>query len=1006
MRLDAQQTQYGWRNYTTNDGLPSSEVYTVIQDKKGFLWFGTDKGVSRFDGYSFQNFGAKEGLLDNVINCIQEDETGRVWFSSMWGKLYYFEKDSIRSFKHNHLIEAYQKSFFLSAGFARFEKSENSEGYVLLGLVNLGILKITDSGQTELIVAQQAPALLVFKSGKKNIVVFQIKINSTVKPETHLQLPIFNYEGQKLVEQGLIQILTSTDYITNARLKTIGTTTFLFTRHSIHRKEKNNQFSDTPCDNAIYDVLTDEDGQIWTAEGRNGGVKVFANAGVLGKTEPQTLLKDVSAVTFLRDRDGGYWVTTIEKGVFYLCDKKVRIFNSDNTQLPFDVVTAVADFDASKVFVGFWQGEVGLFDKSTSVYQKIDRLVGDNLFDMKWDKAQGKLLFGGTTSLRAWQKGKLTTIKPENSNERSRVGAKKINFRYRQDAAWIVTNGGLEEATGYIIHPHYKSSAVNVSGRIFSIFEDSKKRLWVAKQNGLYRLDNDSLAPAPFIHAALQTRIEDIIELPDGRLIFATKGNGLVIWDEKRASHITKENGLLTDMIDNLAADAKGNIWVGTVAGLHKLSEQSDGQWAVQPITMFQGLPTNEIKDIAPNAAGVFLATRKGLVFYNDRLSNTSTAIPFLEKIVAGKKQLPDLLPSFLFEHDENDVELNWNLINFRMFGKISYRYRLDTLAQWRHTINRTVALAALSSGAYRFEVQAQNEMGNWSSSLIIPFIVRPVWYATAWFRFILLTATALGVYLYNRSRINALKTENVLQLHINDLERSALATQMNPHFIFNCLNSIQLLIHHGDKDEAMTYLSRFAKMVRFTLESTRRGKVSIDEEVETLNNYLSLEKLRFKEDLEFTIHVDASVDSFNTEIPAMLIQPFVENALKHGFESMDKTAKIDVLFEAEADFLKVEIRDNGKGIDKNFKINALSDTFTDKKTFSKLEMSQSSLLKNREEGARREKTVVGIALSQKRLALHNGRNIPEDFRIEPIQCVHGNVLGTVVRLKIRIEKA
>jgi ligand-binding sensor domain-containing protein len=76
--LNAQQIQYGWRNYTTNDGLPSPEVYTVVQDKKGFLWFGTDNGVSRFDGYTFQNFGAKEGLADNVINGIQEDELGRI----------------------------------------------------------------------------------------------------------------------------------------------------------------------------------------------------------------------------------------------------------------------------------------------------------------------------------------------------------------------------------------------------------------------------------------------------------------------------------------------------------------------------------------------------------------------------------------------------------------------------------------------------------------------------------------------------------------------------------------------------------------------------------------------------------------------------------------------------------------------------------------------------------------------------------------------------------------
>ena len=351
-----------------------------------------------------------------------------------------------------------------------------------------------------------------------------------------------------------------------------------------------------------------------------------------------------------------------------------------------------------------------------------------------------------------------------------------------------------------------------------------------------------------------------------------------------------------------------------------------------------------------------------------------------------------------VFGADENDIDLTWNCINFQMFGKIPYRYRLDSTTQWRLTNNKNVQLAALSAGDYFFEVQAQNEDGEWSPSLTIAFKILPHWYDAWLFRgFLLLLALASG-FLFYKSRIRSLQKEHAIALQINDLERSALATQMNPHFIFNCLNSIQLLIQRGAKEEAMSYLSRFAKMVRFTLESTRRGKVTIDEEIQALTNYLTLEKLRFKDDLEFSVHTHDDMDSFSAEIPAMLIQPFVENALKHGFESMDKTAKIDVCFDVQDDFLHVEVRDNGKGFAKNAtRVVTLpvESAYTDGTSRS-----------SREGGKMRERTGVGIHLSQQRLALHNGRKIEEDLQIEPILGDNENVLGTVVRLKIRLAKA
>ena len=1016
--LTAQNSPYSWRNYTTNDGLPSPEVYTVIQDSKGYLWFGTDNGVSRFDGYAFQNFGAKEGLADNVINGIQEDAEGRIWFGSMWGKLYYFQNDSIYPFKFNPIIERYQHLFTLVNGFCRFENkqnakfnaqnptsdiqnptlsfSRNTEGGVLLGLSGLGIFKITDDGRHELIAAPQTPAVLYFEAKEKNVVVAQTRSRNGGQMNPQKQQLLFKYDGQKLTQQGIIEQLLPKENANNARLKAEGTRIYVFSTSNIHRIEGHKQDASLFYDHAIFDILTDEDGLTWTAEGANGGVKAYKNIESIGTTTPQMLLKGVSAVSMLRDRDGGYWVTTIEKGVFYLRDKKVQLFTPQNTAFPFEVVSAVENIGQNKVIIGFWQGEVGVFDAETKAYQKISKLRVNNLFDIKWDAVHQKLFFGGDdTQLHIWQKGHVAFLPAR--------GVKKIALRLNKDAAWVLGYSDIYQINGLESSQNLaKTNFASVRNRIFSIFEDRQNRLWASKQDGLYQLMGDTLIKVPTIHKALQTRIESMAELPNGSLVFATKGNGLVIWDGTNAVNLTKNDGLTTDMLENVTTDAKSTIWVGTLAGLHKIYQMPTGQWHVQPITLFHGLPTNDINDVAPtsdsrqqtlsfsrNTEGVFLATPKGLVFYRDTTTQMASRSPFLAHFKATERAIDASRPISLAA-DDNNIALTWQLVNCTMFGKIPYRYRLNPNAAWRLTQNRTVELASLSAGNYVFEVQAQNEDNVWSDALKVPFLIRPHWYETAWFRLLLLVAAFLMGYFLYKNRLATIKQEHATALQINDLERTALAAQMNPHFIFNCLNSIQLLIHKGEKDNAMRYLAHFAKLVRSTLESTRQGKISVEEEAKALEHYLSLEKLRFKEGLTYTIDIDSEIDTFDIELPAMLVQPFVENALKHGLSTAQIAAHISVHFKQESpNTLVVDVTDNGKGFDKNAQNNPSKALYTEGG-------------RNREAvNEEIKKTGVGIALARKRLILLNGRDNGDDLMIESIVNDKGESVGTHVRLVI-----
>ncbi len=231
-----------------------------------------------------------------------------------------------------------------------------------MALLGLGILKITDDGRSELIAAPKAPAILYFETNEKNVVVSQTRASGHVQLLTKVQQLLFKYDGQKLTQQGVIQGFLPKEDANNARLKTVENSIYLFSTKQIYHIEPYKRDIPLLHGAAIFDILTDEDGLTWTAEGANGGVKAYKNVASIGKTTPQMILNDVSAVSMLRDRDGGYWVTTIEKGVFYLRDKNVQMFTPTNAPLPYEVVSAVEYFGNNKVFIGFWQGEVGVLN--------------------------------------------------------------------------------------------------------------------------------------------------------------------------------------------------------------------------------------------------------------------------------------------------------------------------------------------------------------------------------------------------------------------------------------------------------------------------------------------------------------------------------------------------------------------------------------------------------------------------------------------------------------------
>jgi LytS/YehU family sensor histidine kinase len=232
---------------------------------------------------------------------------------------------------------------------------------------------------------------------------------------------------------------------------------------------------------------------------------------------------------------------------------------------------------------------------------------------------------------------------------------------------------------------------------------------------------------------------------------------------------------------------------------------------------------------------------------------------------------------------------------------------------------NRVISYTNVPPGNYKFKIIASNNDGIWNEAgYELGLVITPPFWATWWFRTIVLIAFIGVVFLFFKLRENRIRKEQARQTAINkqiaEIRMIALRAQMNPHFIFNSLNSIQHFITISEKKEALNYLSKFSKLIRKILENSRENTVSISNELQLLELYIQLEQLRFNNKFDYHIAVDEKIDRENTEIPPLLIQPYIENAILHGLINKNSKGDLWLSLEKNNGLLMCKIEDNGIG--------------------------------------------------------------------------------------------
>ncbi|MEL6143421.1 MAG: histidine kinase, partial [Bacteroidota bacterium] len=403
----------------------------------------------------------------------------------------------------------------------------------------------------------------------------------------------------------------------------------------------------------------------------------------------------------------------------------------------------------------------------------------------------------------------------------------------------------VNDEVPYYVPSGFIPKSKNLSFSCYAI--DWDERHWVGTLHGLYEFipEKKQLIPQCLGHPALDERVSDLIYLPGGKsLLFGTRGQGLVYYDTDTIFQISSADGLVSNSIRKLFLDEEGVVWVATYSGLSRVefvgfpgekaieASNSNGpakkantlSFHIRSFNLAHGLLSTELSYISESENYLWLASDLGLLKFKPPAIDSLAKAPKIEDIfLNGNPCRADSLQS-LAAASNYTLDLHFTSLDFSSLGQNTYRYRLSKQSDWREIKRNELSFPSLPVGNYVFELQSQNADGFWSSSLHLPIYVATRWYKRWWS--ITLAALTLVAFIIayffrrERQRIQA----QAIQQQISELERSALQAQMNPHFVFNSLNSIQKFVIHQETEAAVDYLARFARLIRETLRISAKG--------------------------------------------------------------------------------------------------------------------------------------------------------------------------------------
>lgn len=941
-------------NISTNDGLPTTSIRSFHKDSRGYLWIGTDAGVVKYDGINMVVYNGSDGLPGEKIWDIDEDWNGNMWFACFGGGVARFDgqkitaftekeglpDNSIRKFKCHIPTRTYVYGTGITCGTADSTFSNFHYANILSG----------DSTQiiTAILLDSLSAIVFDFRSHAHKRINF---INNSVSPLSSTW--INNYKPSAAT------VLHNQDtLLTNDRTGIV---------------IKNNMgITEIDSIGQVFGIEEDPEETIWIASW-NGGANISPPGGLF-TVKNNTLSGEnktygiESILGWCLDYDtlqsymlygtldmGAYiipkpYFTCYDAAYFneeYLnvkdvvCDKNETVYSISNDMLYiFEPDGNFNKIDAEKLYTirqSFYKENMSgealrtILNKIKSDYQThrysytsinsttknelLFNIMGLGCF-IYTDKEKIKPIsfYGSYFSLDendtivqcdewAYEIKKHGHYKNVNNCfTRYEVPGKRImakkHFRY-QNETWLCSriSGLFMEKDCAIRDLNAEDSTIN--HLVNAICFDSIGTAYIGGNDG--RIEVLSPIERKKIYEVSHKKTLPAIlwmEIWKGYL-FAGHADGLRIYklNEIASGNISfrffgETEGNIYRNVNNSDIDKQGNIWLAANSGLIKVDANLILNTKYYPL-----------KSIIDNVELFNKESDWGHFGETNKWTN-----------------LPKETVKLTYE--ENNLSIHYHTINFVNPDAEEYYYKLDGIDnEWIGPTEKTyVVYPYLKSGTYNFQLKSRNHTsGLDSNEASFSFIILKPWYFQLWFIIAMLLIFITLVYLFYKIRINNIRRQEQqkreITNHISELETKALQAQMNPHFIFNSMSSIQNFIIDNNVDEALLFMGHFSKVIRKTLDHIDNKKISLQEELEYLEHYTELEKMRFDNSFEFIVTIDDNIDTINTDIPPMILQPFIENSVKHAFPDRSFHGKITLTINAvDEECYCCIIEDNGIG--------------------------------------------------------------------------------------------
>lgn len=910
--------EFSVRQFGIDDGLPSSSVYEVKQDKLGYYWIATDQGLVKYDGYEFHQIGEGNSPFNRDIWWSHADQENRIWAVGAGNQLWYLENDSLqfRTLKTTGKPNVHLKRMFVD-NYGNVVFLQNW----LVNRINYNgdhsvtrlkrLFRPRSDAPPELVQASDGELYLISKAP---LTVEKIHEYGDGQPiyEYPLNIQVHSQEGPSSTEPTDVTILviinqdsiyTINNDVLTAHIK--GVTS----NHKFPAHEKITELS------YRVNVLKNMVAFIHS----NGSFITDKNFNHLPQYD---FISQYNINTVYEDHEGCLWISTTDQGLIYQSTDAVA---TETIQLGSEMRSAVVAIDQTLVgdiWVGYRNGNICQVNNGElNCFRPRPTTIKDPnwmLYDLQC-----------TSSFIAASVGNFEVHfyepqpfiqEPELVNVHQFHVVKSISKDYRDQL------NVSDYYHSYSIRSHQgaKSAPVQKTAyRSFAYTTNGKESELISTDAGLKIIHSSGDS----ILIESDSRIRKFEAAGTHGTFGINSGRGAVLIRKDILLPIKPLENLL---VRDLDLENDSVLWAATNKGIIALHHTQDGFTFRRKLTLAHGLPTVDATAILVNDTNIYVGTSKGLSIIDRSFlsrQETSTSV-ILEGITLSGREIPidqltELPPS------QNSIVFNYVFISPKSDGQIKYEYRLIGLDEdWKQTSSTSVEYSFLPPGKYAFELKAYNINGIESNNTLnIEFSVRQFWWKTAWFILgfnLLLIAVAILLY---SARVRRIKREESESTEINrrlaDLKLNALRSQMNPHFVFNVLNSIQECFLNQDLEEANQYLSDFSKLMRLFLETSGERYNTLTKELSILQPYVELERMRLQFKFKFDISVDDEIDMDEIHVPSMIIQPIVENAILHGLRYKEGEGKLSLEFTlVDSGTLKVMVQDDGIGRVRSSEIN------------------------------------------------------------------------------------